>query len=333
MKSGIQPGEAYTVTTGDGFERPAFVCIELPGRSSPRRASSDPLGLADYRPRPQDEFPPEASGYLANVPLLLRLDAEGLAKADTLASILLGGTNRTVAAEVRKVLGFRPDESVRSFMLALLTREPEDGRLRRGLALLDERKAPSRDAFLRQYIPGLKGDNYGIHYVRRVGWTGSRDDVPALIECIGRVQDTRLKLAIAQAAMTLGDMALAEDAAALAAAAPADARMPVDALLLGAPELAASARDRLAVLMKDPADHVRWGAVREMGFLSMPPESPEALEFLILALGDRSPQIRLEAAGLLGRLAGSRTVLERAMGRESVPFVRDAIAETLADLK
>jgi HEAT repeat protein len=80
-------------------------------------------------------------------------------------------------------------------------------------------------------------------------------------------------------------------------------------------------------------NHVRWGAVREMGFLSMPPESPEALEFLILALGDRSPQIRLEAAGLLGRLAGSRTVLERAMGRESVPFVRDAIAETLADLK
>jgi len=232
---------------------------------------------------------------------------------------------------VRKVLGFRPDEAVRGYMTSQLAREPDDGRLRRGLALLDERKAPSRDAFLRQYIPVLKGDSYGVHYVRRIGWTGSQSDVPALIDCFGRAQDARLKLAIAQAAMTLGDMALAGNAAPLAAAAPAEARMPVDVLLLGAPDLAAAARDRLAVLMRNPADHVRWGVVREMSCLHAPPGTPEALEVLTVALGDRSPHIRLEAVGLLSRLGGARVILERALSRESIPFVRDALAEALAD--
>jgi hypothetical protein len=45
------------------------------------------------------------------------------------------------------------------------------------------------------------------------------------------------------------------------AAVPADA-LPADVLLLGAPGLAAAARDRIAALLKNPADNVRWHVAR-----------------------------------------------------------------------
>ncbi len=332
-KTGVRPGESYVVTTGAGFERPTFVCIELPGRISPRRALSDPLGLKAYSPRPVNEFPPEASGYLANVPILRRLDDEGFERADTMVAILLDGANKTLAAEVRKVLGYRPDERLRRYMTTLLAQEPDDGRLRRGLALLDEKKSPSRDAFLRQYIPTLKGDSYGVNYVRGVGWTGSPDDVAALRDCFGRVGDTGLKLAIAQAAMTLGDMSLAHRTAELSAEAETEAQISVDVLLAGIPDLAAAACDRLAIHMSNPADHIRWAVVRKMNQLSAPPGTPEALELLARALHDKSPQVRLEAIGLLGRRSNGQEFLKKAAKSEAVPAVRDALAEVLAKSK
>ncbi len=333
VKTGVRPGESYTVTTGSRFERPTFVCIELPGRNSPRRVLSDPLGLKAYSPRPANEFPPEASGYLANLPILRRLDSEGLKRADAMVAILLDGANRPLAAEVRKMLGYRPDERLRGYMTALLARESDDGRLRRGLAFLDERRAPSRNVFLRQYIPTLKGDGYGVNYVRRIGWTGSPDDVPALTDIFARVQDARLKLAIAQAAMTLGDMSLAHRAAGLSAEAEAEAQIPVDVLLAGVPDLAAAACDRLAAHMSNPADHIRWAVVREMNYLSVPPGTSEALELLARALQDNSPQVRLEAIGLLGRRSNGQEFLKKAAKSEAVPALRDALAEVLGKSK
>ena len=43
-KRGPKRGDSYTVTTGEKFERPTFVCMELPGRKSGTRAGTDPLG-------------------------------------------------------------------------------------------------------------------------------------------------------------------------------------------------------------------------------------------------------------------------------------------------
>ncbi len=332
-KSGIKPGESYVVTTGEKFERPVFVCIEFPGRRSSKRALNDLLGLKDYRPRPQSEFPPEAAGYSANIPVLRRLDAEGLARSDTLASILLGGTNKALAAEVRKVLGYRPAESLRGYMLSLAGGDADDGRFRRGLALLDERKSSSRGAFLREYIPSLTGDTYGVHYVQRIGWTGTAEDVAALRDCFGRVRDTALKLAIAQAAMTLGDTSLAHEAAKLVADAGSEAQIPVDVLLLGVADLAPAARGRLAARMKNPADHIRWSVVREISCLRATPGTPEALDLLARALRDDCPQIRLEAAALLSRRGDGQELLKQAVKVETVPAVKDALAEILAGTK
>jgi hypothetical protein len=328
-KRGVRTGESYTVTTGAQFERPTFVCIEFPGRRSPKRALSDPLGSKTYRPPRASDFPAEAAGNLSNVPILRSLDAEGMSGAKTMAAILLSGSNRTLAGEVRKMLGYRPDESVRSYMVAELAKEPGDHRLRRGLALLDEKRAAGRSEFLRQYIPSLRGDTYGVRFVRRLGWTGSPDDVPPLKHCFGRTGDTVLQLAIAQAAMTLGDRSLARAAALLASMSDPEAASPVDVLLLGVPDHAGAARDRLRRRMTAPADHVRWGVVREMNYLPSPPAIPEAMELLGSALLDGSPQVRLEAVGVLGRIAGGETLLKKALKTETVPFVRDAIVETL----
>jgi len=328
-KRGPKRGDTYTVTTGEKFERPTFVCMELPGRKSGARAGADPLGLNNYRPRPEDEFPPAARGYLANVPVLRQLDAEGLDKADSMVAILLEGTNRALSAEVRKMLGYRPDERLRSYMAGLAEREPDDSRLRRGLALLDENRASSRDAFLRQYIPSLKGDSYGVQYVRRIGWTGLQRNTDALRECFDRTPDAGLKLAIAEAAMLLGDKSLAPKAAVLASEAGADAQIPVDVLLLCLPDLAAAARDRLARRMADPGDHIRWAVVRDMNYLPVPPKTAEAMELLTMALRDKSPQIRLEAIGVLGRRRDGQELMRKALKVETLPFVRDALADTL----
>jgi len=329
-KRGVKPAESYTVTTGPQFEGPTFVCIELPGRKSPKRALSDPLGVKSFVPAPESDFPREAAGNLANVPVLLRLDEEGLARADTLSAILLTGTNRTLAREVRKMLGYRPHESVRGYMSAELAKDPDDARLRRGLALLEEKRATGRPAFLREYVPTLRGDSYGVRYVRRIGWTGTLQDALALKDCFGRVQDAALKLAIAQAALTLGDRSLAAAAARLAATAGPDAGTPVDVLLLGFPDFAAAARDRLRQRLAAPADHVRWAVVRDLNYLQSPPQTREALQLLESALDDASPHIRLEAVGVLGRIAGGKALLKRALKLEGTPFVRDAIVETLA---
>ena len=328
-KQGLKSGDTYSVTTGDKFERPTFVCMELPGRKSGRRAGTDPLGLINYRPRPENEFPPEAKGYLANVPVLRRLDAEGLNKADTMVALLLEGANKALAAEVRKMLGYRPDERLRSYMAGLAAREPDGSRFRRGLALLDEYSATGRDGFLKQYIPSLEGDSYGVQYVRRIGWTGSPRDAAALRDCFERAPDATLKLAISEAAMLLGDMSLAPKAAALAAAAGADAQIPVDVLLLSAPDCAAAARDRLVKRMTDPGDHVRWAVVRNMNYLPLPPKTSEAMELLKMALRDTSPQVRLEAIGVLGRRGDGQELMRKAVKIETVPSVRDALAESI----
>ena len=329
-KRGVKPAESYTVTTGPQFEGPTFVCIELPGRKSPKRALNDPLGVKSFVPTPESNFPREAAGNLANVPVLLRLDEEGLARADTLSAILLTGTNRTLAREVRKMLGYRPHESVRGYMSAELAKDPDDARLRRGLALLDEKRAAGRPAFLREYVPTLRGDSYGVRYVRRIGWTGTLQDALALKDCFGRVQDAALKLAIAQAALTLGDRSLADAAARLAATAGPDAGTPVDVLLLGFPDFAAAARDRLRRRLAAPGDHIRWAVVRDLNYLQSPPQTREALQLLESALDDASPHIRLEAVGVLGRIAGGKARLKRTLKSEGTPFVRDAIVETLA---
>jgi hypothetical protein len=328
-KRGPERGETYTVTTGEKFERPTFVCMELPGRKSGIRAGTDPLGLNDYRPRPEDEFPPEARGYLANVPILRRLDAEGLDRADAMVAILLEGTNKTLSAEVRKILGYRPDERLRSYMDRLTGTESDDDRIRRGLALLDEDRASGRDAFLRQYIPSLKGDCYGVQYVRRIGWTGSHGDTDALRDCFDRSSDAGLTLAIAEASMLLGDKSLAREAAALASQADADAQIPVDVLLLCIPDLAPRARERLASRMADPGDHIRWAVVRDMNYLPAPPKTSEAMELLKTALSDRSAQIRLEAIGVLGRRGDGQELMRKALKIETVPSVRDALTDTL----
>jgi hypothetical protein len=328
-KRGPGPGDAYTVTTGEKFDRPTFVCMELPGRKSGARAGTDPLGLNSYRPRPQDEFPPEAAGYLANIPVLRQLDAEGLDKADTMVAILLEGSNEALSTEVRKMLGYRPDERLRSYMALPAGIESDDGRIRRGLALLDEKRASSRDAFLRWYIPSLKGDRYGVQYVRRIGWTGSQGDTAALRDCFERTADAGLKLAIAEASMLLGDKSLAHKAAAFASEAGADAQVPVDVLLLRIPDLAAAALDRLAERMAEPGDHIRWAVVRDMDYLPVPPKTTEAMELLKMALSDRSPQVRLEAIGALDRRGDSREVMQRALKTETVPAVRDALIDAL----
>jgi hypothetical protein len=329
-KRGPKHGERYVVTTGGKFDRPAYVCMELPGRKSGMRAGKDPLGLNSYRPRPADTFPAEAGGYLANVPLLRQLDAEGLDGADTMVAILLEGANKSLSSEVRKVLGYHPDERLRIYMTRLAAAEPGDDVIRRGLAILDERQAPGRDAFLRQYIPTLKGDSFGIQYVRRIGWTGSHGDTDALRDCFDRTPDAGLKLAIAEASMRLGDKALAHKAAALAPGAGADAQIPVDLLLLSIPDLAAAARGRLAGHMADPRDNIRWAVVRDMNRMSVPPKTAESMELLKLALLDKSSQIRLEAIGALGRRGDGRELMRRALKIETAPSVRDAMVEALS---
>lgn len=329
-KRGPKSGDTYVVTTGERFERPAFVCMELPGRKSGIRAGTDPLGLNTFRARPQDEFPPEAKGYLANVPVLRQLDDEGLNRTDTMVAILLQGANKALSAEVRKMLGYHPDERLRDYMVRLAGTESDDGRLRRGLAILDENRAPSRDVFLREYIPSLKGDSYGVHYVRRIGWNGSHGDADALRDCFDRTTDAGLKLAIAEASMRLGDKSLARKAVALAPGAGADAQIPVDVLLLSMPDFAAGARDRLARRMADPGDHIRWAVVRDLNYLPVPPKTTEAMGLLEMALRDRSPQIRLEAIGVLGRSGYDRELLRKAAQIETVPLVRDALADMLA---
>jgi len=70
--------------------------------------------------------------------------------------------------------------------------------------------------------------------------------------------------------------------------------------------------------------------VRDLNYLQSPPETREALQLLESALADASPHIRLEAVGVLGRIAGGKALLKRALKSEGTPFVRDAIVETLA---
>jgi hypothetical protein len=151
----------------------------------------------------------------------------------------------------------------------------------------------------------------------------------ALRDCFDRTPDAGLRLAIAEAAMLLGDKSLARKAAALASEAGADAQIPVDVLLLCAPELAASARDRLIGRMADPGDHIRWAVVRDMNYLPIPPKTTEAMELLKMALRDKSPQVRLEAIGVLSRRGDGRELMRKALKIETVPSVKDSLADTL----
>jgi hypothetical protein len=129
--------------------------------------------------------------------------------------------------------------------------------------------------------------------------------------------------------MLLGDNSLAPKVAALASKAGPDAQIPVDVLLLCVPDLAAAARDRLARRMADPGDHVRWAVVRDMNYLPVPPKTAEAMELLKTALRDTSPQVRLEAIGVLARRGDGRELMRQASKIETVPSVRDALADAL----
>jgi len=130
--------------------------------------------------------------------------------------------------------------------------------------------------------------------------------------------------------MTLGDVSLAQRAAGLLPAVAAEGQVPVDVFLVGISDLAAGARDRLAVRVADPADHVRWALMRDMNDLPAPPRTPEAPDLLTRALGDRCPQVRLEAIGVLRRLREGRDVVRQSLKRETVVAVKDAPSEALA---
>ncbi len=329
QKTSPKPGESYTVRTGNGFQRPVFLCLELPGRAG-QKAQSDPLGLKGYHRRPASFYPKEAAG-LSNAEVLLRLDAEGLERSDTMVEILLRGKNRRVAEEVSKMLGYRPVEAVRPMLEKLHKQQPSDPRWRRGLALLDERKASSRAEFLRAYLPTLQADDYGLEYVRKIGLIGSPADVPPLLEAIAKVEHLRLKLALAASAMALGDESAAEAAAELVGKMRnPEHRLVADALLIARPAHAEAATARLLKVLDSPDAVLRWNLLIELADRARPAGgSPAAEAVAAKALKDADPWVRLAALGLLWRLGSGDQVVAEALKAEQQPFLRDACREFL----
>jgi len=323
-----RPSERYTVATGAAFERPLFVCIEVPGKAGPR-AMSDPLGLKRYRPRP-DAFYPDAAAGLSHADLLSRLDADGLERSDTMVEILLRGKNRVVANEVAKMVGYRPVEAIRGFLEERLKATPDDHRARRGLALLDERKAPSRAAFLRAYLPTLKPDEYGLRFIRKIGLTGTSADAPVLLEQVEKAGPINLKLALMQSALALGDRSALSKAAALVKQTKDPwRRAPIDAFLVREPVYRAEATNRLLRLLESPHDHRRGGLLKEVAEQARPGGDSGADDVAARALRDANPWIRLGGLTILWKRRSGAPLVENALKTEQVQFLADAYREFL----
>lgn len=327
-KRSPRPNETYTVRTGEKFQRPLFVCMQVPGRAG-ARAESDPLGLAGYRKRPASFYPKEAAGF-SNEEILLRLDREGLAGSDAMEEILLRGKNRRIAREVEKMLGYRPVEAVRAYLEQLHRKSPTEPRWLRGLALLDERKAPSRAAFLRTYLPTLKADRHGLSYIAKIGEVGSAGDIPPLLEALGKADHPRLKLALATAAMALGDESVVEEASALVTKVRnPEHRIPADTLLIGHPAHADAAKGRLLKLLASPDFVLRWNVLTELSRRAGPGGPPAAEEIAAKGLADENPHVRLAALSVLWNRATGHALVQRAMRDETQAFLKDAYREFL----
>jgi hypothetical protein len=325
-RTNLKPPDTYIVHTGERFERPLFVCMEVPGRHG-SLASDDPLGLSGYKRRPPTFYPPGAAGQ-SNAEVLLKLDREGLDASDTIVDILLRGENRKVADEVAKVLGYRPVEKLRPLLEGLRTEHPGDPRWRRGLALLNERKAPSRAAFLREYLPSLKADDYGFGYIRKIGEVGSGQDIAPLVEAIEKVDDLRLKLALATAAMALGDDAVAATAADLVKRTrSATHQIPVDVELINRPAFTETARNRLLAGLDNPRIYVRWKLLTELARRVGPSSPPAVDQVAAKGLKDENPWMRLAALGVLWKCGRGDSAVREAMKDEKAGYLVGAYNE------
>lgn len=326
--TGLSAGDSYTVECGAEFERPVYLCIENPGRAG-EIAGTDPLGLRNYQPRPPEYFPSEAAGH-SNAKLLRQLDAEGMEKADTMVRILTERDNEPVANEVAKILGYRPVEAVRSVLDDLHRKSPDDPRWQRGLAILDEQRAPSREAFLREFLPTLKADAFGLEYLDRLAELGRADDLPALRDAISRVEDLDLQRAMVRAGMALGAADLAPRAEALVKSTRSEGkRYPLDVQLLRCPDHAESAAGRLRNIFDSPHEWLRSDMMQEVARWAGP-DAPAAVEAVLRdALADDSPYVRLGAVSALYRRGGGIEMMQQALQRESVDFLRDAMREYL----
>jgi len=327
-RTDLKPPDTYVVQTGEGFQRPLFVCMEVPGRCG-ILATTDPLGLSGYKQRPASFYPQEAAGH-SNAEVLLKLDREGLDSADTMVDILLRGENRKVADEVAKVLGYRPVEKLRPLLESLRKEHPDDPRWRRGLALLDERRASSRAAFLREYLPSLAPDEYGFGYIRKIGEVGTEQDIAPLVEAIEKVDNVRLKLALATAAMALGDDAVAATASTLVKRTrSADHRISVDVGLINRPAFSEAARDRLLAGLDNPRVYVRWELLSELA-RRVGPDSPPAVDQVAAkGLKDENPWMRLAALEILWRCRCGDSVVREALKDERAGYLVAAYNEFL----
>ena len=324
--------ENYTVRTGPGFQRPLFICMEVVGKAG-SRASSDPLHLADYKARP-DSFYPEAAAGLSHAEVLSRLDREGLEQSDTMVEVLLRGKNRTLANEVAKMVGYRPVEAIRGFLEERVKKDPEDFRARRGLALLDERKAPSRAAFLRTYLPALEPDEYGLRFIRKIGQTGTPEDIPLLLERVEKAGDLQLKLALVQAALALGDRSALPQAAALLNQTKDPWQcVPLDAFLINQPAYRAEAKDRMLRLMESPHQHQRWGLLKEVAEHAGGGRDSWADQVAARAFRDTNPWIRLRGLTILWKLRAGKRLVTDALKTEEVPFLAEAYRDFLEQVE
>jgi hypothetical protein len=331
-KTDLKPPDSYVVQTGEGFERPLFVCMEVPGRCS-SVASDDPLGLSGYRKRPTSFYPQEAAGH-SNAEALLKLDREGLDANDTMVDILLRGENRKVADEVAKVLGYRPVEELRPLLESLRKEHPGDPRWRRGLALLDERKASSRATFLREYLPSLAADDYGLGYIRKIGEVGAEQDIAPLVKAIEKVDDLRLKLALATAAMALGDDAVAATAAKLVKRTrSAEHQIPVDVELINRPAFSEAARDRLMATLDNPRVYVRWKLLTALARRANPKSPPAVDQVAAKGLKDENPWMRLAALGVLWSCGRGDSLVREALKDEKLSYLIGAYSEAVNRLK
>jgi hypothetical protein len=294
------------------------------------KAASDPLGLASFQKRPASFFPAGAAGF-SNSEVLLKLDRDGLERSDTMVEILLHGKNRRMAEEVAKILGYRPVEAVRGFLMQLRKDEPSNPRWRRGLARLDELRAASRQEFLRDYLLALEPDDYGLSYIRKIGEVGTPADIPVLVAAIETVDHLYLKLALAEAAMALGDRKVADRAARLVKNTQSiKIQAPVDALLLGIPAHCTAARDRLLAGLESPNAFERWRLMKSVVRCAKPGYGAAAVDVAAKALSDEQPWIRLAALAVLWRLNAGNEVVERALTTETEGYLKDAYREFLA---
>ncbi len=99
-------------------------------------------------------------------------------------------------------------------------------------------------------------------------------------------------------------------------------------------KIQAAAKPRVPGLIRDMADkneNVRWGAVKQLGYIG--PEAREAVQPLIEALGDRQWSLRLAVAEALPKIApdskGVQQALVRAARKDEHWWVRKAAAAGL----